>query len=128
MYYPDLGKPSVRDLQFIVSDGRTFAERETRATTHKVQLVDGKALESLQVNTDRDGKYRITKTYVTDPDRSTVLVNLTFESLSGKPYKLFALYDPSLDNDGTDARARSETPPSSPATGPWLALSLPYRS
>jgi Glucodextranase, domain N len=26
VYYPDLGTPSVRDLQFIVSDGKTFAE------------------------------------------------------------------------------------------------------
>lgn len=28
VYYPDLGTPSVRDLQFAVSDGRTFTERE----------------------------------------------------------------------------------------------------
>lgn len=32
VYYPDLDTPSVRDLQFIVSDGRTFAERETEIT------------------------------------------------------------------------------------------------
>ena len=69
VYYPDIGTPSVRDLQFIVSDGKTFAERETGATTQSVQLVDGKSLEYRQVNTDKDGKYRITKTYVTDPAR-----------------------------------------------------------
>src|SRR5215208_2347628 len=40
IYYPDLGTPSVRDLQFIVSDGQTFAELETNATNHKVQLLD----------------------------------------------------------------------------------------
>src|ERR671920_1431491 len=105
VYYPDLGTPSVRDLQFVVSDGATFAERETDATTQSVQLVDGRALEYRQINTDKDGKYRITKTYVTDPARSTVLVDLTFESLNGEPYQLYALYDPSLDNGGDDDTA-----------------------
>src|SRR5918995_2203017 len=100
VYYPDIGTPSVRDLQFIVSDGRTFAELETEATNHQVQLVgDGRALVYRQVNTDKSGDYRITKTYVTDPARSTVLIDVNFESLSGKPYQLYAVYDPSLAND-----------------------------
>ncbi|HEX5849835.1 MAG TPA: glycoside hydrolase family 15 protein [Rubrobacter sp.] len=108
VYYPDLGTPSVRDLQFVVSDGKTFAELETKATTHKVRLVDDRALEYRQINTDRDGKYRITKTYVTDPARSTVLVDVTFESLTGKPYRLYALYDPSLNNGGDNDTATSK--------------------
>jgi glucoamylase len=107
VYYPDLGTPSVRDLQFIVSDGATFAEREIDATTHQVQLVDGRSLTYRQVNTDKSGDYRITKTYVTDPARSTVLVDVTFESLTGEPYQLYALYDPSLDNSGDDDTATS---------------------
>src|SRR5215213_7982284 len=67
VYYPDLGTPSVRDLQFVVSDGATFAERETDATisSQEVGLVDGRALEYRQINTDKGGKYKITKTYVT---------------------------------------------------------------
>ena len=69
VYYPNLGTPSVRDLQFVVSDGKTFADLETDATTQHVQLVDNRALEYRQIDTDKDGKYRITKTYVTDPDR-----------------------------------------------------------
>src|SRR5215217_1370428 len=108
VYYPNLGTPSVRDLPFIVSDGKTFADLETEATTQHVQLVDNRALEYRQIDTDKDGKYRITKTYVTDPDRSTVLVDVTFESLSGKPYQLYALYDPALNNDGIDDSATSQ--------------------
>jgi glucoamylase len=108
VYYPDLITPSVRDLQFVVSDGATFAERETDATTPSVQLVDGRALEYRQIDTDKDGKYRITKTYVTDPARSTVLVDVTFESLDSKPYQLYALYDLSLNNGGDDDTAGSQ--------------------
>src|SRR4051794_26688854 len=109
VYYPNLGTPSVRDLQFIVSDGKTFAERETEATNQQVQLAgDGRALEYRQINTDKNGKYRITKTYVTDPARSTVLLDVTFESLSGKPYQLYALYDPALNNGGGNDTATSK--------------------
>src|SRR5215212_773153 len=110
VYYPNLGTPSVRDLQFVVSDGETFADLETDATTHEVELVDNRALEYRQIDTDKgeQPKYRITKTYVTDPARSTVLVDVTFESLTDQPYQLYALYDPSLNNGGNDDTASSQ--------------------
>jgi glucoamylase len=107
VYYPDLGTPSVRDLQFIVSDGQTFAELETGATSHQVQLPDdGRSLTYRQVNTNNSRGYTITKTYVTDPSRSTVLVNVTF--VSEKPYQLYVLYDPSLNNGGDDDTATTQ--------------------
>ena len=70
--------------------------------------MDGGRSHYQQVNTDKAGEYRITKTYVTDPSRSTVLIDVNFESLSGKPYQLYALYDPSLDNSGDDDSATSK--------------------
>ncbi|HEX3316383.1 MAG TPA: glycoside hydrolase family 15 protein, partial [Solirubrobacteraceae bacterium] len=102
VYYPDLGTPAVRDLQFIVSDGKTFAERETDATDHVTQLADPKSLTYRQVNTAKSGLYRITKTYVEDPARNTLLVDVTFESLTKRKLALYVLYDPSLFNDGAD--------------------------
>ncbi|MFL5858930.1 MAG: glycoside hydrolase family 15 protein [Solirubrobacteraceae bacterium] len=102
VYYPNLGTPSVRDLQFIVSDGATFAERETDATTHVTQLADSKSLTYRQVNTAKSGAYRITKTYTEDPARNTLLVRVRFESLTGRKLNLYVLYDPSLSNDGSD--------------------------
>jgi glucoamylase len=101
VYYPDLGTPSVRDLQFIVSDGKTFADRESDATTQSTQLADARSLTYRQVNT-KSGRWRITKTYVTDPSRNTLLIDVDFQSLTGKPLDLFALYDPSLANNGMD--------------------------
>jgi glucoamylase len=109
VYYPDIGTPSVRDLQFVVSDGKTFAELETDATNHEVKLLDGgRSLTYRQINTDKSGEYRITKTYVTDPARSTLLIDVTFESLTNKLYQLYVLYDPSLDNGGDDDTATSQ--------------------
>src|SRR3954469_13920053 len=52
VYFPDLGTPSVRDLQFIVSDGKTYAERESDSTYQRVDLVDPRSLTYRQVNTE----------------------------------------------------------------------------
>jgi glucoamylase len=102
VYYPDLGTPSIRDLQLVVSDGRTFADRERDATTHRVELVDRRSLTYRQIDTAKSGAYRIVKTYVSDPGRSTLLVDVRFQSLTGKPYKVYALLDPALSNNGND--------------------------
>src|SRR3954468_10345038 len=61
VYYPRLDVPSVRDLELVVSDGRTFAERESAATTSVVTRVEGAGLTFRQVDTARSGRYRITK-------------------------------------------------------------------
>src|SRR5215212_7133765 len=50
VYYPDLGTPSVRDLQFVVSDGRTFSDREREDASHQIQLTDPRSLSYRQVN------------------------------------------------------------------------------
>jgi glucoamylase len=105
VYSPDLGTPSLRDLQFVVSDGATFTEREREDAVHHTELADPGSLTYRQVNTARSGRWRITKTYVTDPARSAVLVNVTFESLTGRPYQLYVLADPALSNTGDDDRA-----------------------
>src|SRR6478609_5534339 len=65
VYAPDLGTPSLRDLQFVVSDGRTFTERETDGAVQRTGLADPRSLTYRQVDTARSGRWRITKTYVT---------------------------------------------------------------
>ena len=69
VYYPNLGTPAVRDLQFVVTDGKSWVDREREDTDHALSLVDPRSLSYRQVNTDPDGRYRITKTYTTDPSR-----------------------------------------------------------
>ena len=102
VYYPDLGTPAIRDLQFVVTDGRTFAHREREDMRHEIALADSRSLSYRQVNTDERGRYRITKTYSTDPARSALLVRVHFESRTKTPLRLYALYDPALSNGGDD--------------------------
>jgi glucoamylase len=107
VYGPRLDTPSVRDLDLVVSDGRTFTERATQATTHTVQRIAGQGLTYRQIDTARSGRYRITKTYVADPRRSAVLVNVRVESLTGRPYRVWVRFDPALGNDGDHDRGRT---------------------
>jgi glucoamylase len=107
VYYPQVDTPNVQDLQFIVTDGQSFVDLERDATTHSVILPDPQALTYRQVNT-KAGQYRITKTYVTDVRRPTLLIETRFQALSGGPYHLYVLYNPSLANSGMgDAGASS---------------------
>jgi len=100
VYYPQADVPNVQDTQFIVSDGATFVDLERDDTTHQMQFLDPQALTYRQINTAKSAKYRITKTYVTDPARSTLLIETRFEALAGGPYQLYVLYNPSLNNSG----------------------------
>jgi glucan 1,4-alpha-glucosidase len=108
VYYPMVDVANVQDLQLIVTDGETFSDLERDATTHRVRLLDAEALSYRQVNTDKDGRYRITKTYVTDPARSTVLVDVRVDSLDGGAYTAYVLYNPSLANSGLHDSAWSD--------------------
>jgi glucoamylase len=101
VYYPDLGTPSVRTLDFIVSDGRTFAERDSDASNRRVELLDPRSLTYRQVN-EEPGRFRITKTYATDPARNVLLVDVRLESLVRGALSAYAVLDPSLGNDGMD--------------------------
>ena len=87
VYYPHLGTPSARNLEFVVSDGRTFNETEREDARHEVKLVDRRSLSYRQVNTSRSGRWRITKTYAADPARATVLVDvrLAWSIDAGRP-------------------------------------------
>ena len=105
VYYPSGDTPNVRQMQLAVTDGTTSTQLETDDTVARsVALADPQALTYRQTSTDKQGRWRLTKTYVTDPGRSSVLVDVQFSVLSGGPYRLFAIYDPSLAGDsGNDS-------------------------
>jgi len=106
-YYPNLSTPSVRSLQLVVTDGSHFTDVENSATHHRIRLLDRRSLTYQQVDTAKSGDYRITKTYVSDPKRATVLVRVHFTSLTDHPYKVYVVYEPALGNDGMHDAART---------------------
>ena len=111
IYYPDLSTPGFRGLQFAVADGRRLLQRETvdddpdhieplaRGVRSKVTAVPG-SLAFRQVT--RGTGWRLTKTWITDPARATVLARVRFTSLTGRPLRLYVLADPAPGDDGND--------------------------
>ena len=100
VFYPETDTPDTFGLQYIVTNGSSFADTETADTTHAISLVDPTSLVWQQVNTATNGDFTITKTYIADPSRSVVLIETTFDNLTSTPLQLYADYLPQLNNDG----------------------------
>ena len=108
VYYPDLSTPSIRSLSFVITDGESFAATDADAKAQKVRRTNPDGLTYEQTITDDTNRWKLRKTYVTDPARASVLVDVDFTSLTGKPYQLYAVLDPDLANNGTDDSAHSD--------------------
>jgi glucoamylase len=106
VFYPDLSTPSVRSLELVVT-GAGFTDRESTDMRHRTVRPDARSLSFREVNTDKQGRYRIIETFVTDPRRDALEVRIRFTSLDGGAYRVYALYDPSLANGGMDDSGRT---------------------
>ena len=94
VFYPTLDVPNVQTLQLVMVGGGVATEMDD--TVHRVEILDG--LTFRQINTAKNGYYTITKTYITDPNRNTVLIDIQLVSrIAGRVY---VYYDPSLNNSG----------------------------
>jgi glucoamylase len=96
VYYPTLDVPNVQVLQLLVVGSGVATEKDD--TTHRIEVIDSHALTLRQINTATNGNYTITKTYVSDPLRNTILIDLQFKSRTAENVYLY--YDPSLNNSG----------------------------
>lgn len=95
VFYPTVDMPTVRTLQFQVVMG-TRTENEVDDTVHQLELPNPASLTFRQINRAKSGAYTITKTYVTDPRRSCVLIRVDFNTATNA--QLYVKYDP-LPND-----------------------------
>jgi glucoamylase len=96
VYYPTLDIPNVQILQLIIVTGKV--ETESDDTIHRTEVLDARALTFRQINSAKSGAYTITKTYVTDPQRNTVLMDIKVDSRIAA--NVYVYYDPSLNNSG----------------------------
>jgi hypothetical protein len=103
VFYPTVDLPNVQVLQMMVHTSNG-AELEMDKTNHRLEVPG--PLTFQQVNTAKSGQYTITKTYVTDPQRNTVLIDVEFDSRV--PAGLSVYYDPSLNNSGRHDSAQLE--------------------
>ncbi|MCU1266934.1 MAG: glucan 1,4-alpha-glucosidase [Acidobacteria bacterium] len=103
VYYPTLDVPNVQCLELIIVTPEGKVETERLDTIHTVTISDdARSLSFRQENKALSGDYVIQKTYVTDPQRDVLLVDVSFHSTKklSATYKLYVYFDPSLNNSG----------------------------
>lgn len=97
VYYPRLDTADVRALEFAVSDGKQVWI-ESRDLLHSIKRVNENALVFRQTSRDPAGNFTLSKTYITDPQRDTLLIDVEFSGPASD--SLYVLYDPALKNSG----------------------------
>ena len=107
IYYPRLDHACVRDLGLIVTDGKTFFSEEKRHCQYEVAYLAPAVPAYRLTNMCLDGRYRITKEILADPQRDVVWQHTEFTASKGSvgDYHLYAMLAPHLGNRGADNTA-----------------------
>ena len=100
VYYPTVDNTNVETLQYVVTDGSTFTDLQTRDMTYAVEaLPESGGMACTVTATAKSGKYRIETQYVTDPGRNTVLMRVRMTPADAG-YHLYVRFDPSVNGNG----------------------------
>src|SRR5689334_23100997 len=91
VYEPTIDNTDVSTLQYIVTDGSTFTDLQTRDMTYTV-AADPTGMACTVTSADAKHGYRLVTTYVTDPARDTVLMSTRLQSLPGSGADLDRLH------------------------------------
>ncbi len=109
IYHPTIDRPQVRDMEFLITDGETFAHEEKRDLVTTFEYIDPEALGVRYINRDPDGRYSLTKEMICDPHHGVVLTRMRLEGRDDlvPRLKLYALLAPHLDGGGAGNSARA---------------------
>lgn len=111
VYYPTVDNTNVETLQYVVTDGSTFTDLQTRDMTYTVAALDPSGMSCRVVSTPKVGGhgYRIVTDYLTDPARNavvlhTVVLHTAVRPVGGRPgaadLKLYVRFDPTVNGNG----------------------------
>ncbi len=104
VYEPTIDNTDVETLQYIVTDGSTFTDLQTRDMTYTV-AADPSGMACTVTATSASHGYRLVTTYITDPARDTVLMDTRLEATPGSHtaisrLHLYARLDAHVNGDG----------------------------
>src|SRR5262249_57092406 len=83
VYSPTVDNTNVETLQYVVTDGATFTDLQSRDTTYTVRSTDRGGMACQVTSTAKSGRYRIETEYVTDPARDSVVMETRRQALRG---------------------------------------------
>lgn len=107
VYYPRVDQANVRDLQFLVSDGRTFFHEEQRDMQHEIRMISARALAYEITSRSPQGHYQIRKRIVTHPERNALVLKVWWD-FERDGLDLYVLLAPHVNNQGWGNYGRVE--------------------
>jgi glucoamylase len=101
-YFPTVDRPQLRDLQYLVTDGKTFFHEEKRHLETKVERGSDHALHFSVINSDPAGRYSIIKEVITHPHHACLLqkTHITGSDDFLDTLRLYVLCAPHLEAGG----------------------------
>jgi glucoamylase len=105
-FSPTIENSNVNTLQYVVSDGHSFADLQQRDMTYTVSSPDRSGMVCRVTSRDTRHGFQLVSDYSTDPARSSVLIHTTLEPLGATPasrlrrLKVYVRYDATIDNTG----------------------------
>ena len=142
VFSPTIEQSNVSTVQYIVTDGRTFADLQQRDMTYSVSSPNPSGMVCQVTSTDRAHGFRLVSDYITDPARDSVVIHTTLVPISGgvrsiRKLKVYVRYDATIDNTGgggvtnggpNDATVDRRRQPWCPLTPPLQAVRSRRRS
>ena len=109
VYHPTIDCAQIRDMEFLVTDGATFAHEEKRDLLTTFEYIHPEALGVRYVNRDPDGRYSLIKEIICDPHHSVVIQHVRIEGHAEliPRLRVYALLAPHLDGGGAGNSARA---------------------
>jgi len=102
VYEPTIDNTNVGTLQYVVTDGHSFTDLQTRDTTYTVRA-DRTGMVCTVTSTSAKHRYRLTTTYITDPLRDSVVMHTTVD---GPPnLHVYARLDAHVNGNSGDSAA-----------------------
>jgi glucan 1,4-alpha-glucosidase len=100
VYYPTIDNTNVETLQFVVTDGSTFTDLQSRDMTYTVAALDRSGMACRVTSTAKSGKYKLVTDYITDPARNSVLIRSRLVPLVAGTYNEYVRFDPTVNGNG----------------------------
>jgi len=123
VYWPNVDATNVHTLQYLVTNGSTFTDLQTRDMTYRV-IPDPTGMSCTIVASNTAHHYSITTTYIADPARDAVLMRTRFDGPSGD--QVYVRLDPLAGGTGGGATPPgSQSPPNAGGNSASLVGSVP---
>jgi glucoamylase len=110
VYFPTIDRPQMRDMELIFTDEETFVHEDKRDLSYDFEYLQPDSLACRVSASALDGRYTVTKEYISDPHHAVVLMNVRIggsdEALL-KKLKCYVLLAPHLDGGGAGNSAQA---------------------